>query len=307
MTRSRRLAAALAVAGLVAACSSAETPTDDVAAGDGAPADEQADEGEAAADEDPWVLVWEDTFDGEAGTPPDEQWWNHETGGEGWGNRELQYYVDGGQAATMDGEGHLVITAAEGAPADGGRCWYGECSYTSARITTKEKVEVEYGRVEVRAKLPKGDGLWPAFWMLGANIDLKGWPNAGEIDVMENIGREPNRVHGTVHGRTYSGGDSIGGSYRFDDVLPSDAFHTYAIEWEPERIRWYVDDVHYSTVMPSILPNPGRWAFDHPFFLILNLAVGGQWPGEPTEETVFPQEFVIDHVRVYEHREPIDG
>ena len=314
MRRLRQLTAALAVAAVVAACSTTDTPAGDGTADGGTPAtgggmtatDAQEDD-VATAGEDPWTLVWEDTFDGEAGAPPDERWWNHETGGDGWGNRELQYYVDGGRAAALDGEGHLVITAAEGPAPDGADCWYGECRYTSARITTKGKVEVEYGRIEARAKLPAGDGMWPAFWMLGANIDLKGWPNAGEIDVMENIGREPNRVHGTVHGRTYAGGDSVGGSYRFDDTRPSDGFHTYAIEWEPERIRWYVDDVHYSTVLPSILPSPRWWAFDHPFFLILNLAVGGQWPGDPTEETVFPQEFVIDHVRIYEHTEPIDG
>ena len=300
----RRVGVLLVAAGVVAACSQA--------ADEAPPAAEQipaAGEGAAvttAEDDDPWELVWEDTFDGAAGSPPDERWWNHEVGGDGWGNAELQYYVDGGRAAALDGEGHLVITAAEGPPGDGGSCWYGECRFTSARITTRDKVEVEYGRVEVRARLPVGDGMWPAFWMLGSNLDLKGWPNAGEIDVMEHIGREPHTVHGTVHGPRYSGGDSIGGSHRFDEPA-ADGFHTYAIEWEPEKIRWYADDVYYSTVMPSILPRAQNWVFDHPFFLILNLAVGGQWPGDPTEETTFPQEFVVDHVRVYEHREPVDG
>ncbi len=300
MRRLPRLLAALAVAGVVAGCSTADTATDADAQ---AAADQgQSEDAPAVDDEDPWELVWEDTFDGEAGSPPDAQWWNHEVGGDGWGNQELQYYVDGGQAAALDGEGHLVITAAEGTPADGNGCWYGECRYTSARLTTRDKVDVEYGRIEVRAKVPVGDGMWPAFWMLGTNIDLRGWPNAGEIDVMEHIGREPDRVHGTVHGPRYSGGEGIGGSYRFEDAPPSADFHTYAIEWEPERIRWYADDVHYATVMPSILPRAQNWVFDHPFFLILNLAVGGEWPGEPTEETTFPQEFVIDHVRVFTDR-----
>jgi beta-glucanase (GH16 family) len=251
---------------------------------------------------EPWELVWEDTFDGAAGQRPDERWWSHEVGGDGWGNQELQYYTDETSAAALDGDGHLVITAAAGPPSDGSLCWYGECRYTSARLTTEGRVEVEYGRVEVRARLPLGEGMWPAFWMLGANIDLKGWPNAGEIDVMEHIGRQPATVHGTVHGPTYSGADGIGGSHRFDDGLPSDGFHTYAIEWEPDRIRWYVDDVHYGTLLPTLLPKAERWVFDHPFFLILNLAVGGQWPGEPTEDTTFPQTFTIDHVRVYRER-----
>lgn len=297
----RRIGALLLAAGVVAACS----PTTDDATSVTEDTDVTA--SDELEDVEPWTLVWEDTFDGEAGSPPDEQWWNHETGGDGWGNQELQYYVDGGRAAALDGEGHLVITAAQGPAPDGTDCWYGECRFTSARITTRDKVEVEYGRIEVRAKLPAGDGMWPAFWMLGTNLDLKGWPNAGEIDVMEFIGREPNRVHGTVHGPRYSGGDSIGGSYRFEDTTPSDGFHTYAIEWEPERIRWYADDVHYSTVMPSILPRAQNWVFDHPFFLILNLAVGGEWPGPPSEDTAFPQEFVIDHVRVYESTEALDG
>lgn len=251
-----------------------------------------------------WQLVFEDEFDGPQGQPPDPRWWNHEVGGDGWGNQELQYYTDATSAAALDGEGHLVITATEGPPEEGTWCWYGECGYTSARITTQGKVEVEFGRIEVRAKLPEGEGMWPAFWMLGADIDLRGWPNAGEIDVMEHIGREPRQVHGTVHGPTYSGADGIGGSYRFEDALPSEAFHTYAIEWEPDRIRWYVDDHHYATLLPTLLPNPDRWVFDGPFFLLLNLAVGGQWPGPPTEATTFPQTFTIDHVRVYGTEDP---
>jgi beta-glucanase (GH16 family) len=261
----------------------------------------------AATEVGGWELVWEDTFDGDAGTPPDDRWWNHEIGGDGWGNHELQYYTDDTGSVAHDGDGHLVITAAEGGPTDGTGCWYGDCRYTSARITTRGKVEAEYGRIEVRARLPEGDGMWPAFWMLGTNIDLKGWPNAGEIDVMEHIGREPETVHGTVHGPTYSGADGIGGSYRFPEGTPADDFHTYAIEWEPDRIAWYMDDVHYATLLPTILPKAERWVFDHPFFLILNLAVGGQWPGEPTDETTFPQTFVIDHVRVYRERTATDG
>lgn len=245
-------------------------------------------------------LAWHDEFDAEMSAPPDARWWNIEEGGDGWGNQELQFYS--GASVTHDGDGHLVIRASESDAEL--NCWYGDCRYESARITTRDNVDVEYGRVEMRAKLPAGDGLWPAFWMLGSNIDLKGWPNAGEIDIMENIGREPNTVHGTVHGPTYSGADGIGGAYRFSDGSPSEDFHVYAIEWEPDRLTWSVDGDTYATLLPSLLPRAERWVFDHPFFLILNVAVGGAWPGDPSEETVFPQEFVIDYVRVYEMESP---
>lgn len=296
--RLRVLLTLVAVLAVVGCAPSTSTEVDTPPAPDPEPS--------AVAPTETWELVFEDDFDGPAGQPPDPRWWTHEVGGDGWGNQELQYYTDATSAAALDGEGHLVITAAEGPPEDGTFCWYGECRYTSARITTRDKVEVEYGRIEVRAKLPEGDGMWPAFWMLGADIDLRGWPNAGEIDVMEHIGREPQRVHGTVHGPTYSGGDSIGGSYLFEEGLPSEDFHTYAIEWEPDRIRWYVDDDHYGTLLPTLLPNPDRWVFDGPYFLILNLAVGGQWPGPPSDETTFPQTFTIDHVRVYSTEEADD-
>ncbi len=298
--RRLRATALLTVVVLGAAACGSGTPADVAQpAADPSPTAEATEVAAVGTGEGEWTLVWEDTFDGPAGSLPDAEWWTHEIGGDGWGNFERQYYTDDPANGSLDGEGNLVITAIAGPPADGTDCWYGECEYTSARITTRGTVEPEYGRIEVRAQLPEGDGMWPAFWMLGANIDLKGWPNAGEIDIMEHIGKEPRNVYGTVHGPTYSGGDGIGGRYRFPaDALPADGFHTYAIEWEPERIRWYMDDEHWGTLMPSLLPSAQRWVFDHPFFLILNLAVGGRWPGDPTEETVFPQEFVIDHVRV---------
>ena len=301
------VAAVVAVLALVG-CSDAAPSGEDPVPGDTSTSSEAMD-GDAtdpsatpptptASQEPSWELVFADEFEGPAGDPPDPRWWTAEIGGDGWGNQELQYYTDDPTTAALDGEGHLVITATEG-PQDGPWCWYGRCEYLSARLSTQGKVEAEYGRIAVRAQLPVGEGMWPAFWMLGADIDARGWPAAGEIDVMEHIGREPDRVHGTVHGPMYAGADGIGGSYRFTDGLPSEGFHTYAVEWEPDRIRWYVDDAHYGTLLPSLLPDPDRWVFDGPFFLLLNLAVGGRWPGPPDEETTFPQQFVIDHVRVY--------
>ncbi|MFN2323403.1 MAG: family 16 glycosylhydrolase, partial [Trueperaceae bacterium] len=181
-------------------------------------------------------------------------------------------------------------------------CYYGApCEYTSARIITAGAVEFTYGRIEARLKIPTGQGLWPAFWMLGNDLAEVGWPESGEIDIMENVGREPGTVHGTIHGPGYSGGNPVGRP----TTLPggeafSDDFHVYAIDWSPETITWSVDGVDYSTVTADDLPGGTRWVFDHPFFIILNVAVGGNWPGYPDATTSFPQELVIDYVRVYQ-------
>ena len=157
-----------------------------------------------------------------------------------------------------------------------------------------------YGRIEARIQIPRGQGLRPAFWMLGDNIAQVGWPDCGEIDIMENIGKEPRRVHGTVHGPGYSGVQGITGAY---DLVGganafADDFHVFAIEWDADSIRWYVDDVRYQTFTPRNLP--GRWVYEHPFFIILNVAVGGYWPGSPDSTTVLPQTMRVDYVRVYE-------
>ena len=254
-----------------------------------------------------WELVWSDEFEGPAGRLPDSSVWTPELGDgtdhgiPGWGNAERQTYTDDPANLSLDGEGHLVIRALE-TLGDAPPCYYGEpCEYTSARVITAGNVEVKHGRVEARLKIPYGQGLWPAFWMLGNDISEVGWPESGEIDIMENIGREPERVHGTIHGPGYSGGDGIGSATTLaDGARFADDFHVYAIEWWPERISWFVDGVEYSTLTPADLPSGARWVFDHPFFLILNVAVGGHWPGYPDETTTFPQEMVIDYVRVYE-------
>ncbi|HKC64234.1 MAG TPA: glycoside hydrolase family 16 protein [Pyrinomonadaceae bacterium] len=248
-----------------------------------------------------WRLAWHDEFNGAKGAGIDETKWSAEIGGSGWGNQELEYYTADKSNAYTDGQGHLIIKAIkETLPAEF-KCWYGPCLYTSARIYTKRKFTQRHGRFEARIKLPFGQGMWPAFWMLGDDIDAVGWPACGEIDVMENIGREPDKVHGTIHGPEYSGTNGIGASY----TLPherrfADDFHIFAVEWETKEIRWYVDGKLYETRRSTDIPAGAKWVYDHPFFIILNLAIGGSWPGLPNETTTFPQTMMVDYVRVYE-------
>lgn len=249
-----------------------------------------------------WKLAWSDEFDGPAGSPPDPSLWGRDLGdgtaigNAGWGNQELEFYTDGTSNVATDGEGHLVITARV---ADGSQsCWYGPCEYTSARLLTKGLREVLYGRIEARIKVPVGAGLWPAFWMLGADIDEVQWPASGEIDIMEYVGRWPNWVLGTIHGPGYYG--SSGPSKTVDLGEPvADDFHTFAIEWRPGHIAWFLDGSKYFEVSPADVA-PRDWVFERPFFLLLNVAVGGSLGGPVAPETTFPQSMVIDYVRVYE-------
>lgn len=248
-------------------------------------------------------LVWNDEFEGPKGAAPDSSRWGHERGGEGWGNREYQYYTDQAENVALDGNSCLAITARKVTDADpaGRMCWYGPCRFTSARLLTLGKFSFTYGVVEARIKVPFGQGIWPAFWMLGENFGEVGWPGCGEIDIMENIGREPDIVHGTVHGTGYSGANGRGGQYALPDGQElKDAFHVYTVEWQPSVIRWYIDNQLYFELIHDKLPEGAPWAFDHPFFLLLNMAVGGDWPGAPDETTVFPQIMLIDFVRVYQ-------
>ncbi len=234
-----------------------------------------------------WKLVWHDEFDGAA---LDITKWVRETGGGGWGNNELEFYTDRSENARVE-SGQLVIEARQ--EPFGGR------PYTSARLKTESLGAWKYGRVEARMRIPRGQGLWPAFWMLGDQIAQVGWPACGEIDIMENIGGEPRRVHGTVHGPGYSGAQGVSAAYDLGGPSAfADAYHVYAVEWEADTIRWYVDSALYATVTPRDLPGP--WVFDHPFFIILNVAVGGGWPGSPDSTTVFPQTLQVDYVRVYQ-------
>ena len=245
-------------------------------------------------------IAFKDEFNKPANAPVDASKWTAETGGGGWGNQESQYYTTNIENAFHDGNGNLIIKAIKLAPPLNLSCWYGACQYTSARLVTKGKFEQKYGRFEARIKIPKGQGMWAAFWMLGNNIDQVGWSTCGELDIMENIGREPSIVHGTVHGPGYSGANGITSSYSLaNNQIFADDFHVYATEWSENKIQFYVDGSLYKTITPQDLPTGQQWVFEHPFFMILNLAIGGNWGGAPDATTPFPGEMKIDYVRVY--------
>jgi beta-glucanase (GH16 family) len=232
-----------------------------------------------------WVLEWSDEFDGPV---LDHSKWVEETGGQDYGNDEKQFYTARPENLRVSG-GKLVIEAR--------RERIGGKEFTSARIKTQGLKERTYGRYEARIKIPRGQGIWPAFWLLGADIKTAGWPRCGEIDIMENIGKEPSLVHGTLHGPGYSGVQGIGKASNLEQGAYADDFHVYAVEWEPREIRWYRDGILYHTARPETVG--GDWVFEHPFFVILNLAVGGYWPGYPDATTALPQRMLVDYVRVY--------
>jgi beta-glucanase (GH16 family) len=240
-----------------------------------------------------WKLVWNDEFDGASGTKLDASKWVYETGGSGWGNSQKEFDTDRAENASLDGKGELSIIARK-------ESYMGK-SYTSVRLKTQGKFEHLYGRYETRMRIPFGQGIWPAFWMLGVDTNNVGWPTRGEIDIMENIGREPDIIHGTLHGPGYSGSNGVGAPSKLAaGTRYADDYHVYAIEWEKDVIRWYVDGKLYQTRKPSDLPSGSKWVYDHPFFLLLNLAVGGEWPGDPNDTTTFPQTMKVDYVRVYD-------
>jgi beta-glucanase (GH16 family) len=242
-----------------------------------------------------WVLTWSDEFNAPNGSPPDPAQWLVETSGNGSANNELQYYTTRRENLRHQ-DGNLVIEARREnyvSPSGVTR------EYTSARLNTSVHFTQKYGRFEARIQIPFGQGMWPAFWLLGDDISAVGWPRCGEIDIMENVGREPDKVHGTLHGPGYFGDDGISSVYTNPSGRVADAFHIYALEWEPNAIRFYMDGQLYATKTPADLPPHAPWVYDHPFFIILNLAVGGKWPGNPDTSTVFPQRMLVDYVRVY--------
>lgn len=250
-----------------------------------------------------WVLVWSDEFNDPAGTPPNPNIWSHEIGDgslngiPGWGNAEFQYYNPANAAA--DGAGNLVITVDKLVPDTDLVCYYGPCEYSSARLVTKDKSEYEYGRLEARIQVPPGeDGLWPAFWSLGTNIDQVGWPQTGEMDIMEYVSRIPNEIFGTIHGPGYSGGSAYGAPYDFGEPVAHD-YHTFAIEWGPDEIHWYVDGINYHNATPDDVA-PNEWVYNHPFYLLLNVAIGGNFGGSISPDLTFPQQTLVDYVRVYQ-------
>jgi beta-glucanase (GH16 family) len=242
------------------------------------------------------ALIWSDEFHQPAGSAPDASRWTHDLGGGGWGNNELETYTDAPEncAVTADAGASDGFALAIHALAAGG-------GYTSARLKTQGKFSVMHGRIEARLKLTRGRGVWPALWLLGSNFPQAGWPACGEIDLMEQLGHEPGRVYGTLHGPGYSGAGGLGSS----TALPggaslSDDYHVFAIDWSPDgRIDWSLDGTIYFSCAKAQLPAGTRWVFDAPAFLILNLAVGGNWPGNPDGTTTFPQTLLIDYIRVY--------
>lgn len=238
-------------------------------------------------------LVLEDNFDMDGA--PDASLWNYDvgTGENGWGNNELQYYTNRNENVSVQ-NGYLLITARKENFEGSG--------YTSARLVTRGNFEQVYGRYEARIKLPYGQGIWPAFWLLGADTEGEIWPQIGEIDIMEYRGQDPTVVLGSVHGPGYSAGNAITKSYTLKNDRFDTGFHIFGIEWGPEYINFYVDDVLYNQITPDDLP--GEWVFNDPFYIILNLAVGGSFVGAPNEETVFPQTMLVDYVRVYKSNIP---
>lgn len=241
-----------------------------------------------------WELVWSDDFSGAAGNAPDNSKWEFDigTGTNGWGNAELQYYTNRSSNIQLDGSGKLVITARSES--------YSGSGFTSARIKTKGKFAQAYGRFEARIKTPTGPGLWPAFWMLGANIDTKPWPQCGEIDIMEQRGQQPSITHGTLHGPGYSGGNSIGKAYGLTNGRFDTDYFIYAVEWGEDYIDFFVNNFLYQRLTPENVT--GEWVYNQPFFLLLNVAVGGNFVGFPTTGTPFPQSMYVDYVKVYKQK-----
>jgi beta-glucanase (GH16 family) len=253
----------------------------------------------ASAESKPrWVLTWSDEFNGPVDSTPDPAKWVVESGGNGWGNAELEYYTARSQNVRQE-NGNLVIEAIrEKFTASDGT----ERRYTSARLKTQGRFAQRYGRFEARIKVPHGRGTWPAFWLLGDNFPAVGWPACGEIDIMESLGSQPSTIRSTLHGPGYSGESALTGSYTFSSAMVGDDFRIFAAEWDPEAVRFYVDGQLYETKTPADLPPGKRWVFDHPFFVILNLAIGGGLPGSPEDSTVFPQRLLVDYLRVYSRR-----
>lgn len=236
-----------------------------------------------------YTLAWEDEFDGPSGQLPDATKWTFDIGTD-WGNAQLEYDTDRPENVSLDGNGNLAIIARKES--------FAGSAFTSGRIKTQGLFDQAYGRFEARIKMPWGPGIWPAFWLLGADIDAVGWPQCGEIDIMEYRGQETNLIHGSIHGPGYSGGAAVTKSFGFADNRFDTDFHVFAVEWTAEYIDFFVDETLYQRIEPE--DASGEWVYDHPFFIILNVAVGGNYVGFPTDQTPFPQTMLVDYVRVYQ-------
>jgi beta-glucanase (GH16 family) len=249
---------------------------------------------DATEDTAGWTLTWSDEFNLPDGSAADPSNWNYDTGGSGEGNNELEYYTKGTANAVIQG-GNLVITARSDDAAQY-QCWYGTCQYTSARLNSAGNFSQQYGRIEASIQIPSGQGDWPAFWMLGNNIGNVGWPACGEIDILESV-NVATTAYGSLHGTNFN---ATAGYTPADKVTLDNAFHTYAVEWDQQSINFLVDDQVYETQTASAATNGGgQWPFNQPFFIILNFAVGGNWPGSPDGTATFPQTMKVDWVRVY--------
>lgn len=236
-------------------------------------------------------LLWSDEFDGPAGQLPDPTKWQFDLGTD-WGNKQLEWTTDRPENVSLDGRGNLAIVAREEE--------YNGQPYTAARIKTKDLFEFTYGRVEARIRNPIGQGIWPAFWMLGEDLDEVGWPQCGEIDIMEYRGHEPRVLHGTIHGPGHAGDDAIGNRVLLEEGEGFHRdFHVFSVEWSENNLVWRLDGEIYHSVHRTGMPEGAEWVYDHPFFMLLNIAVGGRWPGNPDGTTTFPQTMLVDWVRVY--------
>ena len=258
-------------------------------------------------------LLWSDEFNGKKGSLPSSKNWGYDIGnGYGWGNAELEYYTDKASNISTDGKGKLVITASRIADGKGNAtlesaattrilnsCW--ECQFTSAKIKTAKKLSFKYGRIEARMKVAPGEGTWPAFWLLGTDLlDGNPWPECGEIDIVETRGVEPGMTSAALHGPGFGKGAGVGGAYQSPEPL-SDAYHVFAMEWKKNQIDFYIDDHLITTETPASFA-PGRWVFNHEFFIILNLAMGGEFAGD-IDPALNKTQLFVDYIRYYS----IDG
>jgi beta-glucanase (GH16 family) len=250
-----------------------------------------------------WNLVWSDEFDGAAGASVDPARWSFDLGDGctagicGWGNNEKEFYTNAADNVSLDGQGHLAIVARVAALSVS--CYYGPCRYTSAKITTRGKMSAAPGRVEARIRIPAGQGLWPAFWMLGNDFATAGWPAAGELDIMENRGSLPNTSSSAIHGPGYSGNTPFAHANSIGPGTLADNFHVYAVEWDASAARFYVDGTMHYAVYRADIQRYGASILDKPYYVILNLAVGGNLDGDPKSDAILPATMLVDYVRVY--------
>jgi len=249
-----------------------------------------------------WTQVWSDEFDGPAGSRVDDTKWGHDlgdgctTGNCGWGNSEKEWYTNATDNISLNGQGQLAIVARQ---ATGLTCYYGPCRYTSAKITTRGKMSAAPGRVEARIKLSTGQGLWPAFWMLGSGFPGVPWPASGELDIMENKGSQASTSSSAIHGPGYSGNTPFAHSNVVSPGTLSSDYHTYAVEWDRDHATFYVDGFAHYSVSRNDLQNYGPSILDQGYFIILNLATGGHFDGDPASDAIFPATMLVDYVRVF--------